>query len=91
MYADLDRLERTRPRCDVCGKVQYVSRERAMFKAVFLAASGRASRLLVPFHEHGSWHLGRKNTKSRTPAYRAKRRRMEKRRRERDRAREEQA
>lgn len=89
MYADLERLERTRPRCSECGKVQYVTRERAMFKAVFLAASGRAHRLLEPFFEHGTWHLGSKNCKSRTPAYRAKRRRMEKRRRERDRAQEE--
>lgn len=75
MYADLDRLERTRPRCSVCGKVQYVTRERAMFRAVFLVASGVARRRLIPFFEHGTWHLKSKNRKSKTPAWCEKRRR----------------
>ena len=83
MFADLDRLERTRPRCSVCDKVQYPTRERAMFKAVFLAASGQAKRRLSAFHEHGSWHLTSKNRRAKTPAWRAKRARANARRRQR--------
>lgn len=90
MYADLDRLDRTRPRCSVCGKVQYVTRERAMFRAVFLVASGIAARRLVPWFEHGTWHLASKNHSSRTPAWRAKRRRARQARYAREKAREEQ-
>jgi hypothetical protein len=90
MFADLDRLERTRPRCSACGKVQYVTMERAMFRAVFLVASGVARRRLVPFFEHGTWHLKSKNHSSKTPAWREKRRRMRRARYAREKAREEQ-
>jgi hypothetical protein len=91
MYADLDRLERTRPRCSVCGKVQYVTMERAMFKAVFLVASGAARRRLLPFFEHGTWHLKSKNGHTKkTPAWREKRRRARRARYAREKAREEQ-
>lgn len=81
MYADLDRLERTRPRCSECGKVQYVTSERAMHRAVFLAASGIAARRLVPFFEHGTWHLTSKNRGRYTEARRERRRVCKRRRR----------
>lgn len=90
MFADLDRLERTRPRCSECGKVQYVTSERAMHTAVFLAASGIANRRLVPFFQHGTWHLTSKNRSRHTEA-RRKRRRASKSRRRAEKRREQRA